>query len=479
MQNWVEQAIWWQVYPLGFVGAEREASACAVVTHRLDHLVAWLDYAVNLGVSGVLLGPIFASSTHGYDTIDHFQIDQRLGDDADFDKFIDAARRRGLRVVLDGVFNHVGREYPAFQRAVAAGPHSPEASWFRLAWLADAALGAEPDYATFEGHRQLVALNHEEPAVLDYVARVMTYWLERGADGWRLDAAYAVPGRFWTRVLSAVRARHPDAYILGEVIHGDYVGFVRETGVDAVTQYELWKAIWSALNDRNFFELAWALDRHNAMLDSFVPQTFIGNHDVTRIASQLLDERHLAHALVILMTCSGVPSIYAGDEQAFRGIKERRAGGDDAIRPAFPATPADLAPFGWPTYRLHQDLIGLRRRHPWLHKARSRVTELRNTDLTFEAFHEENRLWVALNLADAPVVRAIPAAADKLAGDLAVRRNGATTEITLPPLGDPCEAVRIGDPKHGPPVFDLFDALELQQGCRWPPYRSVALVFSF
>lgn len=434
-RSWAEHAVWWQVYPLGFVGAEREAFACTGVMHRLDHLVGWLDYAVNLGASGILLGPVFASSTHGYDTVDHFQIDTRLGDEADFDALIKAAHDRGLRIVLDGVFNHVGREHPLFQRALAAGPHSPEASWFRLVSPADKALGEEPDYATFEGHRQLVALNHAEPAVTDYVTRVMSHWLDRGADGWRLDASYAVPRRFWADVLPAVRARHPDAYVFGEVIHGDYAGFVRDTGVDSVTQYELWKAIWSALNDRNFFELAWALDRHNAMLDSFVPQTFIGNHDVTRIASQLLDERHLAHALVILMTCGGLPSIYAGDEQAFRGIKEHRAGGDDAIRPAFPATPANLAPFGWPTYRLHQELIGLRRWHPWLHKARNRVTELRNTDVTFEVFHEENRLWVALNLADVPILRAIPAAIARLAGEVAVRQKGGMTEITLPPHG--------------------------------------------
>ena len=100
-----------------------------------------------------------------------------------------------------------------------------------------------------------------------------------------------------------------------------------------------------------------------------------------------------------LPTCRGLPWIYAGEEQAFRGIKEHRAGGDDAIRPAFPETAADLAPFGWATYRLHQELIGLRRHNPWLHRARTRVTALRNADFTFEAFHEANRLWVALNLA--------------------------------------------------------------------------------
>jgi cyclomaltodextrinase / maltogenic alpha-amylase / neopullulanase len=435
--GWIAHAIFWHVYPLGFVGAEAEAPARegVGVVHRLPQLAAWFDYAVDLGVSGILLAPIFASSTHGYDTIDHFRIDERLGDESDFDELIAAARRRGLRVVLDGVFNHVGRDHPQFRRAVAGGPHAPEAAWFRLSWPADAASGSEPDYATFEGHRQLVALNHDEPAVADHVARVMSHWLDRGADGWRLDAAYAVPRAFWRGVLPAVRARHPDAYIFGEVIHGDHAGFVRETGLDAVTQYELWKAIWSALNDRNFFELAWALQRHNALLDGFVPQTFIGNHDVTRIASQLADERHLAHALVILMTCAGTPAIYAGDEQAFRGLKEHRAGGDDAIRPAFPATPAGLAPFGWPTYRLHQELIALRRRNPWLHRARSRATELHNTDFIFEVFHEGNRLWVALNVADAPVVRTIPAAVDRLAGDLAVSAKGVTTEIAIPAHG--------------------------------------------
>jgi cyclomaltodextrinase / maltogenic alpha-amylase / neopullulanase len=137
----------------------------------------------------------------------------------------------------------------------------------------------------------------------------------------------------------------------------------------------------------------------------------------------------------VLMTCGGTPSIYAGDEQSFRGIKEARAGGDDAIRPAFPANPSQLAPFGWPTYRLHQELIGLRRRHPWLTHARSRMIALANTDLIVEASDGDNRLWVALNLADTPVTRTIPAAVESLAGELAIRRTGGATEITLPPHG--------------------------------------------
>ncbi|MEA2866810.1 MAG: cyclomaltodextrinase / maltogenic alpha-amylase / neopullulanase [Bradyrhizobium sp.] len=436
MPNWIRHTLLWQIYPLGFVGAELVSADRSGVVHRLGHVKSWLDYAADLGASGLLLGPIFASSTHGYDTIDYFQIDKRLGDDADFDELIEAAHRRGLRVILDGVFNHVGREFPAFQRAIANQTHASDATWFRLSWPADHSPGEEPEYATFEGHRQLVALNHDEPAVAHHVVRVMSHWLKRGADGWRLDAAYAVPRRFWAHVLPEVRAEYPDAYFFGEVIHGDYAGFVRETGVDAVTQYELWKAIWSALNDRNFFELAWALDRHNALLDTFVPLTFVGNHDVTRIASQLVDDRHLPHALAILMTCGGTPSIYAGDEQAFRGIKEHRSGGDDAIRPAFPPAPADLAPFGWPIYRLHRDLIGMRRRHAWLHNARSRAVDLSNTHLIFEAFHAEHRLLVALNLADAPVTRRVSYICDVVAGNAACKHTGPLqTQITLAPHG--------------------------------------------
>jgi len=429
LRDWVERTVFWHVYPLGFAGAEHEATPDAPVQHRLRRLIDWLDYAVNLGVSGLLLGPIFASSTHGYDTVDHFRIDPRLGDIGDFDALISAAKARGLRIVLDGVFNHVGREHPRFQRAIADRANTGDAAWFRLRWPEG---GGAPDYADFEGHRQLVALNHDAPEVVGYVTDVMTHWLDRGAAGWRLDAAYAVPRPFWRKVLPAARAAHPDAYILAEVIHGDYAGFVRDSGVDAVTQYELWKAIWSGLNDRNLFELAWALDRHNALLDAFVPQTFIGNHDVTRIASQLKDERHLAHAFVILMFCAGTPSVYAGDEQAFRGIKEHRAGGDDAIRPAFPAAPDGLAPFGWPVYRLHQELIGLRRRHPWLHRARTKVVALRNTDLVLEVHRDCKRLFVALNLSDAPVTHALSSAVARLTGEVAVTRAHGGSEIAIP-----------------------------------------------
>jgi cyclomaltodextrinase len=379
--GWVEHAIWWQVYPLGFVGAYPADRPPTADEHRLRRIVDWLDHTVELGASGVALGPVFASRTHGYDTIDHYRIDPRLGDDADFDNLIAEAQARGLRVLLDGVFNHVGTDFA-------------QTAWFRK---------RGNSFDTFEGHGELIALDHDNPDVIAYTVDVMAHWLSRGADGWRLDAAYAVPDRFWTQVLPRVRQAHPDAWFVGEVIHGDYSARVRASGFDSVTQYELWKAIWSSLNDGNFHELDWALVRHNEFLDDFVPLTFVGNHDVTRIASQLDNTRHLEHALVILFTTGGTPSVYAGDESGYRGVKEERIGGDDAVRPEFTTPLMGVDEHGRDVYRLHQYLIGLRRRHPWLYTARTSPLQLTNTQYVYATRNGADALLVALNIDDAPL----------------------------------------------------------------------------
>ncbi|MCB0933269.1 MAG: DUF3459 domain-containing protein [Mycobacterium sp.] len=397
MPDWVRHAIWWHVYPLGFVGAFPAAEPPHAAEHRLGRLVDWLDHAIELGASGIALGPVFASRSHGYDTTDHFRIDPRLGDDADFDRLVDEARQRGLRVLLDGVFNHVGTEFPRYRQAVDGDLDS--AKWFR---------GRPGRFHTFEGHSELITLNHRNPAVVDYTVEVMTHWLGRGADGWRLDAAYAVPESFWAKVLPRVRKDHPEAWLVAEVIHGDYSAFVGGSGADSVTQYELWKAIWSSLNDGNFHELDWALQRHNGFLDRFAPQTFVGNHDVTRIASKVEQPEHLPHALVLLFTTGGVPTVYAGDEFGYLGVKEDRAGGDDAVRPEFGMVPTELGDSARDVLNLHRYLIGLRRRHPWLHGARTTALHLDNRGYVYQTRCGEDELIVALNIDDDPM--AVPVA---------------------------------------------------------------------
>ncbi|WP_380164070.1 alpha-amylase family glycosyl hydrolase [Jannaschia sp. R86511] len=438
--DWVRHAVVWHVYPLGFTGAE---AALADLTdgprHRLPHLQAWLDHVVALGASVVQLGPVFESETHGYDTTDHLRVDPRLGDDADLDAFLAAARERGVRVLLDGVFNHVGRGHPAFRAVLEQGPTAPTASWFRLRWPGGAEAwrpGVEPEHDDFEGHSHLVALNHAEPDVVDLVVDVMTHWLDRGASGWRLDAAYAVPTSFWAQVGARVRERHPDAYLVGEVIHGEYAAVVREGGLDAVTQYELWKAVWSSLNDHNFHELAHALGRHDEFVGSFTPFTFVGNHDVTRIASRLSDPAHLQHAVVVLATVGGTPAVYAGDEHGFTGVKEDRAGGDDAVRPRFPDTPEELSPLGLPTFHHHQELIGLRRRHPWLHAARTEAVDVADERLGYVSTDGEHRLLVALSTAAGPEPVKVPGATEVLAGQGELHEAGTDgARIDLPPGG--------------------------------------------
>ncbi|MBM9467979.1 alpha-amylase family protein [Nakamurella leprariae] len=394
--SWTDHVIWWHVYPLGFTGAPIRPDGPVEPAPRLRRLLPWLDHALELGASGLALGPVFASQTHGYDTVDHFRIDPRLGDDADFDELIAQCRARGLRVLLDGVFNHVGAEHPLVRRALAEGPDGEVADWFRIDWSAPD--GPRP--AVFEGHGSLVALNHETPAVRDHVGDVLRHWLDRGADGWRLDAAYAVDPAFWAAVLPGVRDQHPDAWFVGEVIHGDHADIVRSSGLDSVTQYELWKAIWSSLADRNCFELDWTLRRHGELLTVFRPATFVGNHDVTRIATTVGPDAAVL-AAVVLLTVGGIPSIYAGDEHAFTGTKEDRLGGDDAVRPEFPEAPDQLAEWGAGTFRAHQQLIGIRRRHPWLVDARTETVELTNTRYVYRAHASDDTAgdaWLQVEL---------------------------------------------------------------------------------
>lgn len=387
--DWTGHVIWWHCYPLGFVNAED--TAVHEVRHRLGQLTNWLDYLLDLGCNGMLLNPIFASSTHGYDTLDHYAIDSRLGDDGDFGELMWKAKERGIRILLDGVFNHLGRAHPIVQRALTAGPGTPEGDWLR--WV-------EGYPRVFEGHEQLVELDFTNPAVQDFVVEVMSHWLDRGIDGWRLDAAYAPGAAAWRPIVERVKAAHPDCWLLGEVIHGDKDEFVGLSGLDSVTQYELWHGIWQSMNDHNLWSLDWSLQRHRRFCEHFRPQIFISNHDVTRISSKLDDRRHIQHAAVLLTLLPGVPSIYAGDEHRFEGIKLDQIGGDDAVRPPFPQTPDGLLPFGADTFDLYRSLIGVRRRFPWIVDGIATTRDLTDESMVVLVTGPDQVIELALNISD-------------------------------------------------------------------------------
>ncbi len=359
----LEHDIWWQVYPLGALGAPIRGDH-GEPAHRLRRLDPWLDYVVELGCNALLLNPVFESVSHGYDTLNYYRIDPRLGDDADFDHLIGQCRARGMRVILDGVFNHVARTNPIVTER-------PELIAFD---------GDEP--RSWEGHSDLVELDHDNPLVVDLVVDVMLHWLRRGIAGWRLDVAYAVPTGFWRDVTTTVRKEFPDAIFIGEVIHGDYPRFIEDSGLTTLTQYELWKGIWSSLQDRNLWELAHAIGRHNDFCRGFIPQTFVGNHDVTRIAT-LVGPDLARIAAYLLMTLPGAPSVYYGDEQGYAGTKLERFGGDDEVRPPLPATPTELSRLGAPLHAAYRGAIAFRRRHPWLATAEVEVLHKDNLTLLY------------------------------------------------------------------------------------------------
>ncbi|MEW6866935.1 alpha-amylase family protein [Trueperella pyogenes] len=372
----LEHAIWWQVYPLGAFGAPiREDWLDDGVEHRLRKIEPWLDYVRDLGCNGILFGPLFESTTHGYDTTNHLCIDPRLGTNEDFDWLVAECHSRGIHIILDGVFNHVGVRHPLTEAALRGEP-SP------------VLIAADGYPQHWEGHLDLAELDHSDQATEDLVVQAMEYWLERGIAGWRLDVAYSVPTDFWARVTDRVRARFPHAVFVGEIIHGDYLKLIDDGHLTSATQYELWKAIWSAVNDRNLWELAHALERHQAFSEQHMLQTFVGNHDVTRIASVIGDDG-AAIASSILFSLPGIPSVYQGDEQAFRGEKGEGRASDDQIRAPLPASPADLGEFGWWMYRHYQRLIAARRRHPWLVDARVEVGEKANERLVYRVIARE------------------------------------------------------------------------------------------
>lgn len=396
--SWVAGRTWYHVHALrapGVPDVNPDPLAGSPTGHGLRRLTELVDHVADLGCGGLLLTPIAASSTHGYDTVDARRLDPRLGDDADVDALIAACRDRDVRVVLDGVLNHVGRQFPAFVDVLERGRSSATADWFRIDFDGDGPDGFS--YRDFEGHRELVALDHRSAAVLAWAVDTCRHWLDRGVDGWRFDVAYAIPPAFLAQVVARTVADQPDAFLFGEMIHGDYARFVAESRLHGVTQYELHKACWSACNDRNLFELAWSLGRHAEMADAFVPVTFGGNHDVTRLASQLRDRSHLAVVLAVLFTVPGTPCVYYGDEWAATGVKVDGPRGDDAIRPRLDDLVRE------PTVEdLHRQWIAFRRERPWLTTATLEVGEVTNERLSYVVTDRgwDRSLAVTLDLDD-------------------------------------------------------------------------------
>ncbi|MDR1034207.1 MAG: alpha-amylase [Bifidobacteriaceae bacterium] len=408
----------YQIYPLGFTGAypKNPTHLTDLMANDLQktlfgaqpiyaknktiafrQLTAWLPYIKKFGATDILLNPIFESVSHGYDTLNYYLIDKRLGTNAEFAKFVKKTHEFGLQVILDGVFNHVSNEFPLFQKALKGDEQAK--AFFQ--WQDMDAL--TPQY--FENQHELIQLNHENEDVQKYTIDIINYWLEQGVDGFRFDAAYAMNQNALGKIINELKRHEKSAkFYFGEVIHGDYVEFCENTYLDSLTQYELWKAVYSSINDKNFFELAWTIERQNAFLDYFIPQTFISNHDVSRLNTVITEKQHLKHAIVALFTLPGIPSVYAGDEFGATGEKIEDYHGDDCIRPQFPLSPPDDSSLKTAQlYEFYVSLIAFRTQNPWIQSAETKVLHKSNEIIVYETRNLQNSLTVCLNLSDETV----------------------------------------------------------------------------
>jgi cyclomaltodextrinase len=314
----------WHTFPLGLLGAD-QGGADRTCTASLREVVEWLPHVASLGADGLLLGPLFASLSHGYDTVTHRTVDDRLGAVADLDALLAAARSVGIGVVLDGAFAYASR---AFWRL--ADPAELDHPWFArdgdgglVPWRVDS----------------LVTPDYDSTGYQSYVVDVLTYWLDRGVTGWRLDSAWSVPASFWRRVLSRVRETHPTAWFLGQVFDDDLPPVVNRTTVSSATEYALMHGIreWLSGGGADGMVRTLRMHRHNCCSRT-APHTFLGNHDFARLADAV-PAVLLPAAFCLLLTLPGIPGIYYGDELA---TTSTWAGGgpDSLLRP--PMSPSDL-----------------------------------------------------------------------------------------------------------------------------------------
>lgn len=335
--NWENDAFFYHIYPLGLCGAPYLNDLGAPTAYRLEKIYPWLDHLQSLGANAIYLGPVFQSSSHGYDTMDYYRVDRRLGDNTTLAKLAEVIHERGMRLVLDGVFNHVGREFWAFKDVLAKGEDSTYCDWFHNLRFGEHSPKGDPfTYEGWQGHYSLVKLNLSHPDVQAHLFDAVGMWMEQfKIDGLRLDAADCIEFDFLRALHDFTKSRRGVFWLMGEVVHGDYRKWANPRTLDSVTNYECYKGLYSSLNDKNYFEIAYNLNRQfgeEGLYRDLHLYNFVDNHDVDRVASKLENPAHLYPLYLLLFTMPGIPSIYYGSEWGVEGVKGDWT--DEPLRPA-------------------------------------------------------------------------------------------------------------------------------------------------
>lgn len=403
MSTWYEQAIFYHMYPLGMTGAPK-TNIQTEVTDRFKELDQWIPHIHSLGCNAIYIGPLFESSSHGYDTRDYKLVDRRLGTNESFREFTKLCHENGIKVVVDGVFNHTGREFFAFKDIQEKKWDSPYKDWYKgvnFGWQSP--LGDPFGYEAWQGHFELPCLNLYNPQVKDYLFDVIRFWVnEFDIDGIRLDCANILDFNFMKEMRAKTASMKPDFWLMGEVIHGDYGRWVNPEMLHSVTNYELHKSIYSGFNDHNFFEIAHNVRRLEAIGRQLY--TFLDNHDEDRIASKLKVKEHLYPVYTCLMTLPGIPSIYYGGEWATEG--RRTSTCDDDLRPCIlaqkiPELNCKLTNFISKLGKIHQE-------NEELHTGKYQELLLTNRQYAYARWGNNSLIITALNNDDNEAILNIP-----------------------------------------------------------------------
>lgn len=424
---WYDEAVFYHIYPLGLTGAPKQ-NPYGEPEHRLNTLLPWITHIKKIGCNALYIGPLFESVGHGYETTDYKKLDSRLGTNEDLAAFVAECHRQGIKVVLDGVFNHTGRDFFAFQDLKQNREQSAYKDWYcNVNFWGNNEYNDGFSYENWGGHNLLVKLNQHNPAVKDYICDVIRFWVsEFDIDGIRLDAADVLDFEYMKALRRTANEVKPDFWLMGEVIHGDYTRWVNEGTLHCVTNYTLHKALYSGHNDHNYFEIAHTVKRLYEMggnrIDGLRLYNFTDNHDVERIYTKLNKKEHFAPVHVLLYTLPGVPSIYYGSEFGIEGKKERFS--DDSLRPALSLSDYENAEEKNPCTRLIAALGLVRRHTAALSYGDYRELLLTNRQYAFSRNYNGVSVVVTVNNDDSDYVMTLPA------GN-AARYRGALSDETV------------------------------------------------
>ena len=332
---WYEEAVFYQVFPLGFCDGLRDNDG--VMNRCISEFADWIPHLQKLGTDAVYFSPIFESDYHGYDTRDYRVIDKRIGTNKNFAELVSKLHEAGIKVVIDGVFNHVGRGFFAFKDVCEKKWDSAYKDWFNISFDGNSQYNDGFWYEGWEGYYNLVKLNLNNPDVVNYLIESVRGWVDEfDIDGIRLDVAYCLNRDFMKRLRYETDQMKQEFFLVGEMLHGDYNTIVGNECLHSATNYECYKGLYSSFNSMNMFEIAHSIERQFGkepwcLYTGKHLLTFVDNHDVSRIASTLTNKAHLPLIYALMFGMPGIPCIYYGSEWGMEGKKEQ--GSDDSLRP--------------------------------------------------------------------------------------------------------------------------------------------------